>query len=31
MYKILDRIGNVADSAHHVGAKFLLFMPAKKS
>ncbi len=29
MYKILDRIGMLADHSHHVGAKFLLFLPAK--
>ena len=29
IYKILDRIGMLADHSHHVGAKFLLFLPAK--
>ena len=29
MYKILDRIGALADHSHHVGAKFLLFLPAQ--
>ena len=26
MYKVLERIGNLADSAHHIGEKFLLML-----
>ncbi|MEC8383390.1 MAG: TIGR00153 family protein [Pseudomonadota bacterium] len=30
MYKILEMIGQLADNAHHVGAKFLLFLPSSR-
>ncbi|HAV93901.1 MAG TPA: phosphate transport regulator, partial [Proteobacteria bacterium] len=26
MYKVLERIGNLADSAHHIGEKFTLML-----